>query len=97
MTGASSGMGLATAQAFAAAGAAVVLADINGDAVRAVTADLLDAGHQALAIRCDVSDEAAVAASDRADRRHFGRLDAAFNNVDHDARRQTGRRERRRF
>ncbi|MCB9140540.1 MAG: SDR family NAD(P)-dependent oxidoreductase, partial [Caldilineaceae bacterium] len=30
VTGASSGMGLATAQAFAAAGAAVVLADING-------------------------------------------------------------------
>ena len=81
VTGASSGMGLATAQAFAAAGAAVVLADINGDAVRAVTADLLDAGHQALAIRCDVRDEAAVAAMIEQTVATFGRLDAAFNNA----------------
>jgi NAD(P)-dependent dehydrogenase (short-subunit alcohol dehydrogenase family) len=43
VTGASSGMGLATAQAFARAGAAVVLADINHDAVHAATSDLTDA------------------------------------------------------
>jgi NAD(P)-dependent dehydrogenase (short-subunit alcohol dehydrogenase family) len=49
VTGASSGMGLATAQAFAQAGAAVVLADINRDALHAATGDLTAAGHQALA------------------------------------------------
>ncbi|MGH9204744.1 MAG: SDR family NAD(P)-dependent oxidoreductase, partial [Vicinamibacterales bacterium] len=35
VTGAAAGMGLATARAFTAAGAAVVLADVNEDAVRA--------------------------------------------------------------
>jgi NAD(P)-dependent dehydrogenase (short-subunit alcohol dehydrogenase family) len=46
VTGASSGMGLATAQAFAQAGTAVVLADINDDALRGATEDLTGAGHR---------------------------------------------------
>lgn len=81
VTGASSGMGLATAQAFAEAGAAVVLADINEDAVRAAAKELVAAGHQTLAIRCDVSDEAEVAAMIEQTVATFGRLDAAFNNA----------------
>ena len=55
VTGASSGMGLATAQAFAQAGAAVVLADINTSAVDAATDELAAAGHQVLGLTCDVS------------------------------------------
>src|SRR5947208_5933081 len=79
VTGAASGMGLATAQAFAEAGAAVVLADFREDAVRAAE-KLAAAGHKTIAVRCDVSDDAQVAALvDRAVA-EFGRLDAAFNN-----------------
>jgi NAD(P)-dependent dehydrogenase (short-subunit alcohol dehydrogenase family) len=81
VTGAAAGMGLATARAFAAAGAAVVLADVNEDAVSSEAQTLVAAGHRALAVRCDVSDDAAVASMiDRAVA-EFGRLDAAFNNA----------------
>jgi NAD(P)-dependent dehydrogenase (short-subunit alcohol dehydrogenase family) len=81
VTGAASGMGLATAQAFAEAGAAVVLADFKEEAVRAAARELVAAGHTAIAVRCDVSDDAQVAAMvDRAVA-EFGRLDAAFNNA----------------
>ena len=81
VTGAASGMGLATARAFARAGAAVVLADFQEDAVKAAAEELAAAGHKALAVRCDVSDDAQVAAMvDRAVAA-FGRLDAAFNNA----------------
>jgi hypothetical protein len=81
VTGAASGMGLATAKAFAEAGASVALADWNEEAVRAVTAELVAAGHQAIAIRCDVADEAQVAAMVEQTVAAFGRLDAAFNNA----------------
>jgi NAD(P)-dependent dehydrogenase (short-subunit alcohol dehydrogenase family) len=81
VTGAASGMGLATAKAFAEAGASVALADWNEEAVRAVTAELVAAGHKAIAIRCDVADEAQVAAMVELTVAAFGRLDAAFNNA----------------
>jgi NAD(P)-dependent dehydrogenase (short-subunit alcohol dehydrogenase family) len=81
VTGAGSGMGRDTAQAFAAAGAAVVLADINEDALRAATDELTAADHQALGVACDVSDEAQVAALVERTVDTFGRLDMAFNNA----------------
>lgn len=81
VTGASSGMGLATAQAFAHAGAAVALADINDTALQAATAELQAGGHKAVGIRCDVADEAQVAALVDATVATFGRLDMAFNNA----------------
>ncbi|MEH2084878.1 MAG: glucose 1-dehydrogenase [Nostoc sp.] len=81
VTGAAAGMGLATAQAFADAGAAVVLADVNEDAVKAAAEKLVSAGHKAFAIRCDVSDDAEVAAMVDRTVAEFGRLDAAFNNA----------------
>jgi len=81
VTGAGSGMGLAAAQAFAAEGAAVALVDINESAVRTAAEQLVSAGHNAIAIRCDVTDEAQVKAMVEQIVSKFGRLDAAFNNA----------------
>jgi NAD(P)-dependent dehydrogenase (short-subunit alcohol dehydrogenase family) len=74
-------MGLATAQAFAEAGASVVLADINENALRAATDGLTRAGHMALGVTCDVSDEDEVAALVVHAVASLGRLDMAFNNA----------------
>src|SRR5215470_916355 len=81
VTGAAAGMGLATAKAFAEAGASVVLADYKEEAVRATAQELVLAGHKAIAVRCDVSDDAQVAAMVDRTVAEFGRLDAAFNNA----------------
>ncbi|NVN92710.1 MAG: SDR family oxidoreductase [Desulfuromonadales bacterium] len=81
VTGAASGMGLATVRAFAEVGATVALADVNDDAVHSVAEELAAGGHRALAIRCDVTDEAQVAAMVGKIVSTFGRLDAAFNNA----------------
>jgi NAD(P)-dependent dehydrogenase (short-subunit alcohol dehydrogenase family) len=74
-------MGLATAKGFAEAGAAVMLADVNQDGARSAAEDLVAAGHKAIGIRCDVADEAEVAAMVEQTVSTFGRLDAAFNNA----------------
>ncbi|MGQ7933795.1 glucose 1-dehydrogenase [Paraburkholderia sp. D1E] len=81
VTGAGSGMGLATAKAFAEAGAAVVLADFNEETVRAAAQELVSDGHKAIAVRCDVADEAQVKEMVDATMSAFGRLDAAYNNA----------------
>ena len=61
VTGAGSGIGLATAKAFGGAGASVVLADRREDAVRAAAEGLSASGGKALAVRCDVTDDGQVA------------------------------------
>jgi NAD(P)-dependent dehydrogenase (short-subunit alcohol dehydrogenase family) len=79
VTGAASGMGLAAAKAFAEAGATVILIDINKPAEQA--AEIVAAGYQAIAIRCDVADEESVKAAVEQIVATYGRLDAAFNNA----------------
>ncbi len=81
VTGAASGLGLATAKAFAEAGAAVVLADWNEKEVQAVAKDLAQRGYKTLAVTCDVSDDAQVEAMVKKTVAEFGRLDAAYNNA----------------
>jgi NAD(P)-dependent dehydrogenase (short-subunit alcohol dehydrogenase family) len=81
VTGAGSGMGLATAKAFAEEGASVVLADNHEELVRAAVEDLVAGGKKALAIRCDVADERQVAGMVEQTVSAFGRLDAAYNNA----------------
>jgi NAD(P)-dependent dehydrogenase (short-subunit alcohol dehydrogenase family) len=81
VTGAGSGIGLATARGFAEAGAAVVLADMDEEAVRAAAEELMAGGRSALAVRCDVANEQQVAAMVEQTVSTFGRLDAAYNNA----------------
>jgi NAD(P)-dependent dehydrogenase (short-subunit alcohol dehydrogenase family) len=81
VTGAGSGMGLVTARAFAEAGAKVALADIDENVVRSAVEELVSAGHKAIAVRCNVADEAEVAAMVEKTVSTFGRLDAVYNNA----------------
>ena len=81
VTGAGSGLGLATAKAFAESGASVVLADWNENSAISAAKELTDQGHKALAIRCDVSDDDQVEAMVEQTVATFGRLDAAYNNA----------------
>lgn len=81
VTGASSGMGLATAWAFAEAGAAVALVDRNAEKLGAGAEALKAAGHKVIDIVCDVSDEAQAKAAVERTVSEFGRLDAAYNNA----------------
>ena len=62
ITGAASGIGLAAAQAFAEAGAHVVLADINKDKGEAAAADIVEKGQEATFVELDVTDDASIAA-----------------------------------
>lgn len=81
VTGASSGIGAAASRLFAAEGAAVALAARRVDRIDAIGAELTAAGHRALAVRCDVTDERSVARAIDEVVREFGRLDGAFNNA----------------
>jgi NAD(P)-dependent dehydrogenase (short-subunit alcohol dehydrogenase family) len=81
ITGASRGIGAVAAQAFAQAGAAVVLAARDEGALSAVAEQITARGGRALAVPTDVGDPSAVARLVRKTIDVFGRLDVAFNNA----------------
>jgi NAD(P)-dependent dehydrogenase (short-subunit alcohol dehydrogenase family) len=81
VTGASSGMGLVTAQAFAKAGEAVALVDRKAEQLEAATEALISAGQRAISIVFDVSDETQAKAAVSRTVAEWGRLDMAYNNA----------------
>lgn len=81
VTGAASGIGRATAIAFARRGASVVLSDVSDESGRALAKELVESGFAALFVPCDVSQETQVRDLVGEAVRRFGRLDYAFNNA----------------
>ena len=81
VVGASRGIGAATAEAFAAAGAAVVLAARDLPALEAVAERITGNGGEAIAVRADVTDADSMRRLVDRVMTSYGRLDAAFNNA----------------
>ena len=81
VTGATSGIGRATAIAFAEAGAKVVVAGRREEEGAQVVREIEKAGGEALFVKTDVSREAEVQALVAKTVERFGRLDCAFNNA----------------
>lgn len=81
ITGASSGIGRATALAFAHQGASLVLASRNREALEAVATECNDAGGRAIVVPTDVTDAGAVQALADAALERFGHIDVWINNV----------------
>lgn len=81
VTGGGSGIGRATALAYAAEGARVGVTDVNGAAAEETAALITAAGGEAISGALDVTDEAAINAFVDALVDRWGRLDIAFNNA----------------
>ncbi|MGA8426289.1 MAG: 3-oxoacyl-ACP reductase FabG [Candidatus Dormiibacterota bacterium] len=81
VTGGGQGIGEATVRRFAEEGAKVVVADLNREAADAVVARITAADGQALAVRCDVQDEASVEALAEAALGRFGQVDVLVSNA----------------
>jgi 3-hydroxybutyrate dehydrogenase len=81
ITGAASGIGFEIAKTFAAEGAAVAIADLNGEAAQKAAEELQANGFRALAIACDVTKEERIVAAIQTVVEQFGTLDIVVNNA----------------
>src|SRR4051794_15322169 len=81
VTGTASGLGLATAKAFAESGARVVLTDWNEKDVQAAAKEIAKKGHKTLGFRCDVPDEPKVEAMVKRAVPPSGNREAAYNTA----------------
>lgn len=81
VTGAAAGIGRATAERFAAEGARVLIADVDGAGAAAVAADIVAAGGTAAWIRTDVTDEGQIQAMVDYCVERFERVDILINNA----------------
>jgi NAD(P)-dependent dehydrogenase (short-subunit alcohol dehydrogenase family) len=81
ITGASGGLGSASARRFATEGARLALLDRDGQAVNRLADELNKAGVEALPVAVDVTDETAMAAAIARAEQHFGQLNVLFNNA----------------
>ena len=81
VTGAGSGIGRATAIAFAAEGATVVLADIDTVGNEETARLVAEHGGRVLSVKCDVTSSSDIQAVIEKTVQEFGRLDVAFNNA----------------
>jgi uncharacterized protein len=86
ITGGSSGLGRALAEAFAEAGAELVVSARSGETLEVVAAELRRFGGQVLAISADVTQQDQVESLVEQTVKHFGRLDVLVNNVGRSAR-----------
>lgn len=85
ITGAGSGIGEETAHLFAREGAAVIIADINGEAAQKVAEAIQAEAGRAAWVKCDVTAEESAAATTQAALTNFGRVDILFNNAGNEA------------
>ena len=81
VTGAGRGIGAATALRMAEEGARIVLADIDNEGTQQGVSEIEKLGSQALAVECNVADEAMVKAAMEQAVSRFGRLDILVNNA----------------
>ncbi len=81
ITGAGSGIGRATALAFAKAGAHVVVAEVNEECGRETVTQIQQLGYEALFVGCDVADPAQIEAAVRQTIGAYGQLNIAINNA----------------
>ena len=81
ITGAGAGIGRAIAETFAAAGAAVMVSDLNADVAQAVAQEIVARGGKAISTACDVTKEADLARLVQETTTHFGKLTLLVSNA----------------